>query len=131
MPVDIACAITTVIVFFIIKGSIAVNCNGKIIKLDKTVSKIKIGLAKMKFRITLNVARRRVYVYGTKVPDIYHQTGQVIKRTLSRDRLGKFNLTIRTNIFEILIAEDQNFPLSGEQSKLIQALLRKFGYLDA
>jgi len=40
-------------------------------------------------------------------------------------------LTIWTNVFEVLVAEDQNLPLSGKQSKFIQALLCKFGYLDA
>ena len=47
------------------------------------------------------------------------------------DGLCEFNLTIWTNILEILIAKDQNFSLSGKQSKFIQPLLCKFGYLDA
>ena len=55
---------------------------------------------------------------------------RVIKRILSIDKLGKFNLTIRTNIFEILIAKDQNFPLGSKQSKFIQTLLCELGYLD-
>jgi hypothetical protein len=67
MPADIAYTVT-IVVFFIIFGSVAIDCSGKILGSTNRVWHNN-RLAKVEFWITLHVAGCRVYMYGTKVPD--------------------------------------------------------------
>ena len=75
----------------------------------------------MKFRITLDVAGRKVSMYKTKIPNRDRDLTGTRKSQKALDGLGDFNLTVWTKIFKILVAEDQHLPLGSKQSKFIQA----------
>ena len=85
----------------------------------------------MELWITFDISSGRGNVYRTKMPEIFVIRDSNKSKRNRINGLCEFNLTIWTNILEILVTEDQNFPLSGKQSKFIQPLLRQFGYLDA
>lgn len=55
-------------------------------------------------------------------------------RRVSLDRtevLGELDLSVWTNIFEVLVAEDNDLALSDVKSELVQTFLRQVSELDA
>lgn len=50
---------------------------------------------------------------------------------MSRSVPRNFNLTIRPDIFEILVAEEQYFPLSSIERELVKAFFAQGRYLNA
>lgn len=54
----------------------------------------------VKLRVSLHISRRRMPLDGAKV-------------------LGQFDLTVRTKVLKVLIAEDDDLSLCNEESELV------------